>query len=73
MTVINEIRMAVRELRHRGWSRDAWPDPGHVMTPLDTELDDHHRSPARRAAAAGLTRAGVSLDTSGIAAAQRMR
>ncbi|MDX2934520.1 hypothetical protein [Streptomyces ipomoeae] len=43
------------------------------MTPLDTELDDHHRSPARRAAAAGLTRAGVSLDTSGIAAAQRMR
>ncbi len=45
VTVINEIRMAVRELGRRGVEAGVFAEPEDVMMLLDTELDDYVAAP----------------------------
>ncbi|MEV4865264.1 PEP-utilizing enzyme [Streptomyces ossamyceticus] len=45
VTVVNEIRMTVRELGRRGVEAGRLADPGDVMMLLDTELDDYVADP----------------------------
>lgn len=45
VTVVNEIRMAVRELGRRGVEAGRFAEPGDVMMLLDTELDDYVADP----------------------------
>ncbi|NGO06374.1 hypothetical protein G5C60_01420 [Streptomyces sp. HC44] len=47
VTVINEIRMAVRELGRRGVEAGRIAKPEDVMMLLDTELDDYVADPGR--------------------------
>jgi pyruvate,water dikinase len=47
VTVINEIRMAVRELGRRGVEAGRFAQPEDVMMLLDTELDDYVADPDR--------------------------
>ncbi|MER5220146.1 PEP-utilizing enzyme [Streptomyces flaveus] len=46
VTVINEIRMAIRELGRRGVEAGLFAEPEDVMMLLDTELDDYVADPA---------------------------
>ncbi|MCX4854514.1 PEP-utilizing enzyme [Streptomyces canus] len=46
VTVINEIRMAIRELGRRGVEAGRFARPEDVMMLLDTELDDYVADPA---------------------------
>jgi pyruvate,water dikinase len=47
VSVINEIRMAVRELGRRGAESGLFAEPEDVMMLLDTELDDYVADPDR--------------------------
>ena len=47
VTVVNEIRMAVRELGSRGVEAGLFARPEDVMMLLDTELDDYVTDPGR--------------------------
>ncbi|MFJ9903470.1 PEP-utilizing enzyme [Streptomyces sp. NPDC101152] len=47
VTVVNEIRMAVRELGRRGVEAGLFARPEDVMMLLDTELDDYVTDPGR--------------------------
>lgn len=47
VTVINEIRMAVRELGRRGVGAGLFAEPEDVMMLLESELDDYVADPGR--------------------------